>query len=99
MTQTWKNKAGEVVIEVDIDETQGITLKLREDENIKHSSELIELQTLNMYPPKDEEKINGEVMEDGKWTVYKTKPGKNWEYAQKDIVATCDFWINGLGEI
>lgn len=96
MTQTWKNKRGEEVIKLEVDEVQGITLVLCEDENNKHASEVAEMQTLNMYPPKDEEKIGGESVDDGKWTVYRMTPGKNWDYAQKDIVATCDFWINGL---
>ncbi len=96
MTQTWKNEKGEVAIELTIDDVEGIILKINNEENLKHRSELLELQTLNMYPPKDEEKMTGTVSEDGQWTTYETRPGQNWEYAKKDIVATCDFWMGEL---
>lgn len=96
MTQIWKNNQGEVAIDLNIDESLGITLKINNEEKMKHGKEIEELQTLNMYPPRDEEKIGGVVSEDGNWTTYEMKPGKNWDYAQKDIVATMNFWMNGL---
>ncbi len=98
MTQTWKNNKGEVAIELAVDETTGIILKVSDEEKTKHGKEIEELQTLNMYPPKDEEKIKGVVGEDG-LTTYQISPGKNWEFAQKDIVATCNFWMGGLSVI
>lgn len=96
MTQTWKNSNGETAIELMVDEVEGIVLKINNEEKLKHGKEIAEMQTLNMYPPKDEEKITGTVSEDGIWTTYEIKPGKNWEFAQKDIVATCEFWTRGL---
>lgn len=94
MTQTWNNIKGEPSIEITIDETEGITLKVNKEEKAKHSKEIEELQTLNMYPPKDEEKIAGTESPKGNWTTYEMKKGKNWDYAKKDIVNTCEFWIN-----
>lgn len=92
MTKQWKNSNGEVAIELTIDDVEGIVLKLNSEENIKHGKEVEEMQTLNMYPPRDEEKISGVADESGSWTTYEIVPGKNWEFAQKDIVSTCDFW-------
>lgn len=94
MTQTWNNNKGEPAIEIIVDEAEGINLKINKEEKAKHSKEIEELQTLNMYPPKDEEKIAGTVSSDGEWTTYEMKKGKNWDYAKKDIVCTCEFWIN-----
>lgn len=93
MTQTWKNDKGEPVIELEIDEAKGITLKINKEVKGQHGKEIEELQTLDMYPPRDEEKIEGVTSADGEWTTYEFKKGKNWEYAKKDIVSTCDFWM------
>lgn len=86
-----------MAIELAVDET-GIVLRINEEEKLKHGKEIEELQTLNMYPPKDEEKIVGVTGDDG-ITTYQMVPGKNWEFAQRDIVATCEFWMNGLNSM
>ena len=94
MTKLWKNSKDEVAIELVVDET-GIVLKVNEEEKAKHGKEIEELQTLNMYPPKDEEKIKG-TADEGGLTVYQMVPGKNWDFAQKDILATCEFWMGKM---
>jgi hypothetical protein len=94
MTQTWKNDKGEPVIELEIDEAKGVTLKVNKELKAKHGKEIEELQTLNMYPPKNEDQVDGVASVDGEWTIYEFKKGKNWDYAKKDIVGTCEFWMN-----
>ncbi len=94
MNRQWKNSLGENAIELLVDNVTGISLKLNNEEKVKHGKEVEELQTLDMYPPKNEEKVGGELSEDGKWTTYEFKPGKNWNFAKKDIEATCDFWMS-----
>jgi len=96
MTYEWKNKAGEVAVQLSVDDTTGIGIRINNEEKLKHGKEIEEMQTLNMYPPKNEEQIKGMVSPDGLWTNYEIAPGKNWEFAKKDIVATFDFWMNGL---
>jgi hypothetical protein len=95
MTKTWKNNKDDLAIELTVEET-GIVLKVNNEEKTKHGKEIEELQTLNMYPPKDENKVFGTVSDDGQWTTYEMVPGKNWEFAKKDIVATMNFWMSGL---
>ncbi len=94
MTYEWKNNRGEPVIGLEIDEAKGITLKVNKEVKDQHGKEIEELQTLNMYPPRDEEKIEGVTSTDNEWTTYEFKKGKNWEYAKKDIVGTCEFWMS-----
>lgn len=93
MTRTWNDNEGKIAIELNIDDVTGIVLKISQNIKNNHASEIEELQTLNMYPPKDEEKIAGIDSDDGEWTTYEMKKGKNWEYAKKDIVNTCEFWM------
>jgi hypothetical protein len=65
MTQTWKNDKGEPVIELEIDEAKGVTLKVNKELKAKHGKEIEELQTLNMYPPKNEDQVDGVASADG----------------------------------
>ncbi len=94
MTRNWKNDKGETAIEIEIDEAKGITLKVNKEMKTRHGKEIEELQTLNMYPPKNEEQVEGVASAAGEWTTYEFKKGKNWEYAKNDIVNTCEFWMS-----
>ncbi len=94
MTYEWKNKEEKVLAKLIVDDATGIEISLCEDEKIKHGKEIEELQTLNLYPPLDEEKVAGETDTNG-MTVYRFKPSKKWELAKQDIVATFKFWMDG----
>ena len=94
MVYDWKNKEGALCTKLELDDTLGITILVDQETKAKHGKEIEELQTLNLYPPVDEEKVAGEMDSDG-MTVYKIKPSKKWELAKQDIVATFKFWLDG----
>lgn len=94
MTHEWKDKDGMPLAKLTVDDEVGITIELCAEENAKHANEIEEMQTLAMYPPKNEENIKGIQQADG-WTRYQFSKGKNWEFAKKDIEATFKFWIDG----
>ncbi len=94
MTYEWKNKEGLILAKLVIDDVAGIEIELSAEEQAKHGKEIEELQTLNLYPPVNEEKISGELGTDGK-VIYRIKPSKKWELAKQDILATFKFWMDG----
>lgn len=94
MTYEWKNKEEKVLAKLNVDDVAGIEIELCAEEKNKHGKEIEELQTLNLYPPVDENKIAGETDATG-MTVYKIKPSRKWELAKQDIVATFKFWMDG----
>lgn len=91
--QIWKNEQGEEIASVLIDEKNGIEAKIRMDVVKDHRKEMEELLTLGLYPPRDEEKLKGEVTSDGAWIVYQTRKGQKWELAKVDMVNTFHFWF------
>lgn len=94
MKYEWKNSDGDFLASLNIDEQSGIEIVVSPEIRDKHGKEIEELQTLNLYPPVDETKINGEPSEREK-TIYRIKPSKKWELAKQDIVATFKFWMDG----
>jgi len=95
-TQSWKNKEGEVVATVEVDDKKGIKITAEIEALGTHRKEMEELLTLGMYPPKDDEMAKGEVSEDGKWITYETKKGQRWDIAKVDMMNTFYFWFGEL---
>lgn len=91
MTYEWKNKEGKLAAQLEIDEEKGIAIKVDQQTKDKHGKEIEELQTLNLYPPVDEEKIRG--VEDDGMTRYDIGKSRKWEFAKGDILATFNFWL------
>ncbi len=92
INKVWKNKDAEVV-RIAIDDSS-IVLETNEEISNKYGKDILELQKLNMFPPFDETKMEGEKIENN-WTRYIFKKGENWERAKGEIINTFDFWIDG----
>lgn len=90
--KAWKNKDGEIA-RIKIDDSN-ITLEISEETKSRFGKDIFELQSLSMFPPLDENKIEGEKIENN-WTRYVFKKGPNWERAKEEIIKTFDFWLDG----
>lgn len=92
LNKEWKNNDQEVA-RVNIDDSS-IVVEVSEEVRSRFGIDILELQKLNMFPPLDETKMEGEKMENG-WTRYIFKKGENWERAKKEVIRTFDFWLGG----
>lgn len=91
ISKQWRNEAGEVVVNLQIDDAS-ISLTVYEEVESRYHKDIVELQSLDMYPPIDEDLVEGTRTDDG-GVKYCFKKGKNWERAKEEIVKTFDFWL------
>jgi hypothetical protein len=83
----------ELIASLEIDDSQGMKLIFACEMLARIAGDLQDLMSLSMYPPKDEDRVSGVPIMDGKYTEYEIKKGTKWEMAKIDMANTFRFWF------